>query len=97
MFVRVSDTLVMLVLVLVVDGVRRGIPAKPELFDELLTFFVRLESLECRPLFAGDDVGDVLVEPSAQGACSRFPGRGTSWPLPWLVIGFGVLSCHVDL
>ena len=63
MLVGVGDAAVVLFLELVLDGVRRGVAAQPELLDELLALVVGLEALEGRPLLIRDDVGDVFVEP----------------------------------
>ena len=65
--VGVGDAAVVLFLELVLGGVRRGVAAQPELLDELLALFVRLQALEGVPLLVGDDVGDVLVQPLAVG------------------------------
>jgi len=62
--VRVSDPLVVIVFVLVIDRVGCGIPAQPERFDELLALFIRLELFECGPLFIRDDVTDIIIQPS---------------------------------
>jgi hypothetical protein len=64
MLVGVGDAPVVLFLELVLDGIRRGIAAQPELLDELLALFVGLQALESGALLVGDDVGDVLVQPS---------------------------------
>src|SRR5947209_930864 len=63
MFVRVSDTAIVLFLVFVFYGVRSGIAAQPELFDELVTLFIVGELLEGCKLFTGDDPFHVIVEP----------------------------------
>ena len=56
LLVGVGDTAVVLFLVFVLDGVRRGIAPQPELLDELLALFVGLQPLESLALFIGDDV-----------------------------------------
>ncbi len=43
----------------------RGIPAKPELFDELRAFVISSESSEGIAFLVGRDVGDISVEPCA--------------------------------
>ena len=53
----------MLYLEFIFDRTRRGVAAQPELLDELLAFFIGLETFECGALFIGDDVGNVFVEP----------------------------------
>src|SRR6266571_2678357 len=65
MLVGVSDAAVMLFLVLVFDGIRGRIAAHPERFDKRFALVVGLEALEDAPLFVGDDVGDVFVQPLA--------------------------------
>src|SRR5262249_53335577 len=60
LLVRIRDAPVVLFLEFVFDRVRSGVTAQPELFDELLALFIRLQALERRPLFVRDDVGDVL-------------------------------------
>ena len=45
MLVGVGDAAVVLFLELVLDGVRRGIAAQPELLDELLALFVGVQAL----------------------------------------------------
>ena len=47
------------------NGPWRRIAAQPELFDELLAFFVGGETLESLPLFIGDDVADIDIQPVA--------------------------------
>src|ERR1035438_9893936 len=47
--------------------IRRGVAPQPELLDELLALFVRLQPLERRPFLVGDDVRHILVEPLAIG------------------------------
>jgi len=47
----------------VFDGVRSGIAALPEGFDELVAFFVVGEKFEGLLLFVGDDPADVFVKP----------------------------------
>src|SRR5579884_771357 len=68
MLVGVSDAAVVLFLVFVLFGVRRGIAPQPELFDELLAFLVRVELLKRLALFVGDDVHHVFVEPFLPGS-----------------------------
>jgi len=62
-FVRVGDTLVILFLELVFVGVRIRIAPAPEFLDEAFAFVVGREFLEGFPLFVGNDVSDVFVEP----------------------------------
>ena len=61
--VGVSDALVVLFLVFVLFGVRRGIAALPEGFNEVVALLVVGELLERRALFVGDDPDDVLFQP----------------------------------
>src|SRR5262249_3756344 len=61
--IRVSDSPVVLFLVLVFRGVGGGIATEPELFDELVFFLVVGELLEGRSFFVGDDPADVLIHP----------------------------------
>ena len=63
--VGVSDAAVVLFLEFVFDGVRGGVAAQPELFDELLALFIGLQAFERGALFVGDDVGHVFIEPFA--------------------------------
>src|SRR5438132_183264 len=70
--VRIGNTRVMFFFEFVVYRVGRRIPAKPKLFDELLTLLIRLERFECGALLVRDDVGDVLVEPLAKSPASGF-------------------------
>src|SRR3954454_18096499 len=65
--VRISDTAVVLFLVLVLYGVRRTITAEPKLFDELIAFFIVGEREECLAFLVRNDVGHVLVEPGFVG------------------------------
>ena len=67
MFVGVRDAAVMLFLVLVLDGVGRGIATEPELFDELISLFVVGELLKRRKLFRRDDPAHVFVQPLLVG------------------------------
>ena len=82
--VGVRDAAVVLFLELVFDGVRGGVAAQPELLDELLALFVGLQALEGRPLFIGDDVGDVFVQPLAVRSLEfllelLLPGLASAW------------------
>ena len=61
--VGVSDALVVLFLVFVLFGVRRGVAALPEGFNEVVALLVVGELLEGRALFVGDDPDDVLFQP----------------------------------
>jgi len=61
---------------LVLDRVRRGVAPQPELFDELLALFVRLQPFERRPLLIGNDVSDVLVQPLLVRSFQLFAERG---------------------
>ena len=78
--VRISDTRVMLFFELVFNGVGTGVAAQPELFNELLAFFVGLERLIGRTLFIRNDVGYVFIEPLSEHAARVFlfarPFRG---------------------
>ncbi len=67
MLVGVGDAAVVLFFELVLDGIRGGIAAQPELLDELLALFVGLQPFEGGALFIGDDVGHVFVQPLAIG------------------------------
>src|SRR3954462_879988 len=65
--VRVGDAFVVFLAIFIFIGVRIRIAPAPEFFDEPFAFFVGFEFLERLPLFIGDDVGDVLVEPVLVG------------------------------
>ena len=69
--VRVGNTAVMLFLELVLDRIRRRITPEPELLDELLTLFIRFQSLESSFLLVGDDVRDIFIQPLPQCAVSN--------------------------
>jgi len=60
MLVGVSDAAVVLFLKLVLDRIRRGIAAQPELLDELLALLVGLKPVERLYLLGADDVRNVL-------------------------------------
>ena len=70
--VGVGDAAIVLFLKFVFEGVRRGVAAQPELFDELLALFVGTQTLPCGALFVRDDVSDVLVQPLAVGRLQLF-------------------------
>ena len=53
---------------LVVGRVGIGIAAKPELLDKGFALFIVAEILEGFPLFIGNNVGDILVQPGLIGA-----------------------------
>ena len=61
--VGVSDALVVLFLIFVLFGVRRGIAALPEGFDEVVALLVVGELFEGGALFVGDDADDVFFQP----------------------------------
>src|SRR5262249_48105127 len=63
--IGVRDAAVVFFLELVFDGVGRGVAAQPEMLDELLTLFFRLEALAGRALLIRDDVSDLFVQPVA--------------------------------
>ena len=65
--VGVLDAPIVLFLELVLFGVRSGIAALPEGFDELVALFVVGELLERLALFVRDNVDDVFVEPFLVG------------------------------
>ena len=65
--VGVLDAPVVLLPERVLRGPGRGIAAVPELSNELLPLFIRLEGFEGSTLSIGDDVGDVFVEPLRLG------------------------------
>ncbi len=67
MLVGVGDALVVLFLIFVLFGVRSGVAALPEGFDEVVALFVVRELLEGGALFVGDDVDDVFVQPLLVG------------------------------
>src|SRR5215831_1041737 len=67
MLVRVGDAFVVFLAIFVFVGVRIGITASPELFDETFPFIIRLQFFEGFALFVGDDIGDVFVEPVLVG------------------------------
>jgi hypothetical protein len=61
--VGVGDTALEVAFELVFRGVRRGITALPESFDELVALFVVGEQLESLLLFVGDDPAHIFVKP----------------------------------
>ena len=61
--VGIRNPLVVLFLVFVFFGVRRGIAPLPESFNEVVALFIVRELLESCSLFIGDDVNHVFVEP----------------------------------
>ncbi len=63
MLVGVSDTPVVLFLVLVFDAVGRGIAPQPELLDKLFALVVGVQTFEGAALLLSDDVDDVFVKP----------------------------------
>ena len=63
MLVGVSNALVVLFAKFIFVGIRIGIAATPELFDETLALVVSGKLLEGLPLFVCDDVSDVLIQP----------------------------------
>src|SRR4051812_43390670 len=65
--VGIGDALVVLFFVFVLFGVRRGIAALPEGFNEVIALLVIRELLEGGALFVSDDVGDVFVQPLSIG------------------------------
>src|SRR5438046_10765385 len=89
--IRIRNARVMLFLEFVVYGIGRGIPAQPELFDELLPLFIRLQGFECGALLVRTDVGYILVEPLPQGPARRFP------PTSPLDVFRSLLLCVVSL
>src|SRR5450432_125743 len=70
--VGVGDAAVVFFLKLVFHGVRGGIAAQPEIFDERLALLVGLETLERGALLIGDDVRHIFVEPLAVGGFELF-------------------------
>src|SRR5262249_44424500 len=89
MFVGIRDAPVMFFFVLVLDGVGCGVAAQPELFHKLLAFLIGVQLLECLPLFIGDDVRYVFVEPLLPGRFELF-SEGSFFFLPFLLgQGFG--------
>ena len=63
MLVGVRDAPVVLFLVFVLFGIRRGVAALPESFNEVVAFFVVRELLEGGSFLVGDDPDYVLVQP----------------------------------
>src|SRR5204862_2544020 len=63
MLVRVGDAFVVFLAIFVFVGVRVGIAAPPEFFDEPFTLVVGFQFLPGLALFVRDDIGHVLVEP----------------------------------
>src|SRR5262249_53979525 len=61
--VRISDTRIEFVFEFVVQRSGRGIPAQPELLDEIESLGVRGKSKECNALCRRDDVHNVLIQP----------------------------------
>ena len=85
MVVGIRDAPVVFLFEFVFRRAGSGIAAQPELFDEVLALRVGLQAFECRALFVGDDVGDVLGEPlvvgvavsTGAGACCTCASSGT--------------------
>ena len=67
MLVGIGDALVILLAIFVFVSIRIGIAPAPEFLDEAFALVVGSEFLESLPLFVGDDVGDVLVQPVLVG------------------------------
>ena len=86
MLIGVGDALVVLVFVFVLDGIRRGVAAQPELLDEIVALFVVAEALEGIALFIGDDVDDVFVQPLLVDLAANFTVESLSVFLPLLVV-----------
>src|SRR6267154_4008971 len=63
MLVGISDAPVVLFLVLVLFGIRRGIAALPESLNKIVAFFVVRQLLEGGPFLVGDDPDYVLIQP----------------------------------
>src|SRR6185503_19758752 len=63
MLVGIGDPLVVFLAIFVFIGIGIGIAPSPEFLDKALALVVGRELLESFPLFDGDDVGDVLVQP----------------------------------
>jgi len=63
MLVGVRDAAIVLFLEVIVRQIRVAAAAQPELFDELLAFFVRFQLEKGAALFRRDDVDDILVQP----------------------------------
>src|SRR5581483_10206819 len=70
--VGVRYTGVMLFLEFVFYGIGSRVATKPELFNELLAFFIGLQRFICGAFFVRNNVGDVFVEPFPQCATSGF-------------------------
>src|SRR5262245_10225057 len=62
-FIRVGDTLVVLLFVLVFIRIRIRIAPAPELLDKAFSFVVVGQLLKGFPLFVRDDVSNVFIEP----------------------------------
>src|SRR5689334_15133238 len=63
MLVGVGDAPVDLVLVRIVNAVRSGVAALPELLDELIALFVVAQFEKSFALLVGNDPAHVLIEP----------------------------------
>ena len=63
MVVGVGDPAVVFLLELVEHGAGVGVPAAPELLDEVLFLLGTGQLLEDRPFIMGDDVDDRVVQP----------------------------------
>jgi len=63
MLIGIGDTPVVLFLVLVLFGVRRGIAALPERFNKVVAFLVVRILLEGGSFLVGDDPDYVLIQP----------------------------------
>src|SRR5438067_3660595 len=63
----ISDAAIVLFLKFVLHGVRRGVAAKPKLFNELVALFIVGELLEGGHFFVADDPADIILQPLLVG------------------------------
>ena len=63
MLVGVGDPLVVFLFELVLFSVRIRVTAAPEFLDKTFALVVSRQFFECLPLFIGNDVGNVFVQP----------------------------------
>src|SRR5258706_15964081 len=63
LFIGVCEAAIVLIFVLVLNRIRGGIPAKPELTDELLPLFVGLQGPQGSAFFIRNDACAIFIEP----------------------------------
>src|SRR5882762_10521991 len=63
MFVGISNSLVILLAILVLFSIRIRITTAPKCFDKLFALFVCRQPFECLAFLVSNDVGDILFDP----------------------------------